>query len=313
MSDGNWKLRPVTIVVAVIAVMLLAAREQGVVPASELVVTPGPSEVTYQEAKPNSDYTSDDPDLRAQESMAAAAWVASFVSLFALAGLALTVHFAREAWKAATRSADADNEALELTRTQLSEARAAAEEQSARMERQVGAMRDAARANSHVASETARIGEAQVRAYLSCVGGEFCASEDRLVVRPEFRNVGQSPAQNIRILKLGLIQRDPDSPDIEPNLISDLWFKTSLHEDIFIDDIAPGAADNGCTEYEITKSMLQTPALVWGPIGDILWCVEGEIEWYDVFEKRQTLPFTLFFDDETTDTDWFCGKLNTRD
>lgn len=268
MSDRDRLIHPVTGCLIAIALMLFFAREQGVVPASELVVTPGPSEVTQEVTQTHSDKPStEEKDLEAQQSMASAAWFTTYaawgtaiISFLALIGLSLTVYYARKA--------------------------------------------------TH---ETRRIGRAQVRAYLSCIGGKFCASEDRLVVRPEFRNVGQSPAQNIRIVKLELVQREPDSPDILPNLISDLWFKTSMHENIFIEDIAPGAADNGCTEYEITEAMLEKPALVWGPIGDILWHVEGEIEWFDVFSHRQTLPFILYFDDETTDTDWFCGKLNPRD
>ena len=81
--------------------MLLFAREQSVVPANELVVTPGPSEVTYQVPQSQSEYTNEEADLRAQESMAAAAWFASIVSGLALVGLGLTVFYARKAWVAA--------------------------------------------------------------------------------------------------------------------------------------------------------------------------------------------------------------------
>lgn len=135
MPDGNWKLRPVTIVLTTIAIMLLAAREQHVVPTSDLPFVPPPSEVAYQEAQPSSEQTQEQADLEAQQSMASAAWATTYatwiavgISFCALIGLIATVVYARYAWKAAADSAKADNDALELTRTQLRESREAAAE-----------------------------------------------------------------------------------------------------------------------------------------------------------------------------------------
>ncbi len=64
-------------------------------------------------------------DLQAQQSMALAAWSAVGVSAFGLIGLFFTVRYALFAWRSAEKSADADNKALELARTQLDEARQA--------------------------------------------------------------------------------------------------------------------------------------------------------------------------------------------
>lgn len=114
-------------------------------------------------------------DLEAQRDMARAAYSAVWVSVVALIGLALTVHFARKAWLASAASAEADNKALELARTQLKEARESA-------------------------IEAQRVGEAQVRAYLTFEKPSFKISSDlRLLF--DIHNTGQSPARFIRCEK----------------------------------------------------------------------------------------------------------------
>ena len=111
-----------------------------------------------------------DPDLRSQERMADAAWAAVYSSLFLIG---LTIHFARMAWLAAKESAAADNAALELTRTQLSEARLAASEQADQMNRQVWATQDTARAAQRHAMITQDVAARQSRCYIEPIGGTF--------------------------------------------------------------------------------------------------------------------------------------------
>lgn len=56
------------------------------------------------------------------------------------------------------------------------------------------ATRDAVRAADDAVTETRRIGEAQVRAYLSCEGGSYRVAPDSLTCTIKLRNHGQSPA-----------------------------------------------------------------------------------------------------------------------
>ncbi|MBY9067773.1 hypothetical protein K1X12_12750 [Hyphomonas sp. WL0036] len=82
------------------------------------------TDLSQQIANNGAQQTEQSADLKAQQSMALAAWAAVGVSVCGLVGLFFTVRYALFAWKAAEKSANADNEALILTRTQLDEARA---------------------------------------------------------------------------------------------------------------------------------------------------------------------------------------------
>ena len=139
-------------------------------PAVSLTGPRGTSEEPTAEARKEA---REEADLRAQQGMVLAAWVAVFISGAALFGLGLTVFYARNAWLAAKASADSDNEALELTRTQLSEARLAAEEQAAHMNRQVWAMQDMATASQRHARVTQDVAARQSRCYIEPTGGKF--------------------------------------------------------------------------------------------------------------------------------------------
>lgn len=59
--------------------------------------------------------------------------------------------------------------------------------------------RDAAVAARDAVTETRRIGEAQVRAYLSCASARFDINEVWVVAVPVIKNLGQSPAIDVQI------------------------------------------------------------------------------------------------------------------
>ncbi|MEL7058253.1 MAG: hypothetical protein AAGL09_18120 [Pseudomonadota bacterium] len=124
-----------------------------------------PKQIAEQVSEPEAASSYQDASLRTQQSIVFATWAAVVVSSFALIGLGLTVHFARQAWKATDASAKADNEALKLTRIQLEEAR--------------------------------KIGSAQVTAYLSISNFGIVLPEsyfEPLLVQIVVSNSGQTPA-----------------------------------------------------------------------------------------------------------------------
>lgn len=189
MSEGDRLFHPVTGSLAAIFLMLLAAAlvghanryhgnhsnsgNQSAHQAQSPMAPSGPSGPSEQPSAEERREAREEADLAAQYRMARAAENAVYISAFALLGLALTVHFARKAWLAAQASAKADNEALELTRTQLNESREAAAEQADHMNRQVWAMQDTARASQQHARITRDVAARQSRCYIEPTGGKF--------------------------------------------------------------------------------------------------------------------------------------------
>lgn len=80
-------------------------------PASVGMISPN-MDVSQEPAQSSQQQAYDEADLQAQQSMALAAWFAVAVSGTGLVGLLFTVRYALFAWKAAQKSADADEAAL---------------------------------------------------------------------------------------------------------------------------------------------------------------------------------------------------------
>lgn len=148
-------------------------------------------------------------DVAAQLRMAAAAENAVYVSFLALFGLAATIFYARRAWEAARDSAKADNEALKLTRTQLTEARASADIQADRSRQQLDAMRDSAKAAWANAEATRQVSEKQARAYVHSINAEIIVwpvynalsgEPNDFVCSLKIENVGQTIAKRVEVL-----------------------------------------------------------------------------------------------------------------
>jgi hypothetical protein len=150
--------------------------------------------------------------------MANAAWAGVWVSFFALLGLSLTVYFACLAWLAAERSAKADEEALETTKTQLKESREAAitererveaeaEVQKDRFDRQIAEAKRSADAARDSADNASFIGRNQSRAYVHVSEARIDYTETKTLLSTndflpalylKLENVGATPTKSVR-------------------------------------------------------------------------------------------------------------------
>lgn len=179
MSKRDKLLHPVTGSLAAVALLLLTAGLVGHAKRHHSGVPIQPkTHVAPESTKSNSENTYKSADLKAQESMATAAWVAVGISGLGLLGLFFTVRYALFAWRSSERSAIADEKALELTRKQLDEAREDAEIQLSKLERQVSAMQDTARASQRHAMITEDVAARQSRCYIEPIGGVFKKSQN---------------------------------------------------------------------------------------------------------------------------------------
>ncbi len=137
-----------------------------------------------------------------------------------------------------------------------------------------------------VTEETRRIGEAQTRAYLTVFEGEYKAQEvDRtnFSIKIVLRNTGSSPAKNIVVTGTLYVSKvDQEGASARPFIIS--------IEPLYINEI--GARDDrkhtilfeGSTSMIIHQIAFRNSQLVF----------RGEVEYVDVFDESETLPFALF-------------------
>jgi hypothetical protein len=158
----------------------IAAKSQGVphpaaaVIQSDVKLPTGAHKPPDTKPNPSPEQQQATDNLKAQQDMASASarmvYVAGLEALITLAGVILvgfTLYHTREAAKAARdavgeakRAADAANTSIDVTR---------------------------------------EIGQAQVRAYLTCEGATFSIEDDWMLCQPVIRNYGQSPASNVKI------------------------------------------------------------------------------------------------------------------
>lgn len=218
MSKGNWRdwvaagLAAFLILVPLFAGLEQETKAQGDEQGSResaYGVSPSSACAVYDTVEEVTTCQREEADLRAQRSMGNATWFAVWISGIALLGLGATVHFARKAWLAAKVSADADNAALELTRTQLAEARTEAEEQSRRARRQLVAMEESAKAAWANVTATQQISEKRARAYVHSIGASIknwpvrnalAPDEKDLFFSLQVENFGQTIAKRINIV-----------------------------------------------------------------------------------------------------------------
>ncbi len=138
----------------------------------------------------------------------------------------------------------------------------------------LAATRHAANAAGDAVRETRRIGEAQVRAYISCESATYAVMDIGVTIWPIFRNTGQSPARNINI-EASLTGYVPQR------------YETDL-ESGSAPPIPGGQTDNGMITFFFLKPAINA-ALFKNP--DIR--VSGVVSWDDVFGKTDTIAFTL--------------------
>lgn len=134
--------------------------------------------------------------------------------------------------------------------------------------------------------ETRRIGEAQVRAYLTCVGGSYRIGQQLCVAHITLKNFGQSPARRATIrASLGTFDSDAaDGGDFiySPQKLVNFYEIPASAEDKshIIFQVNFG--------YEICSDMVE---------GGRLLFVACVLDWDDVFDKSQIIEFFLVADD----------------
>lgn len=125
---------------------------------------------------------------------------------------------------------------------------------------------------------TREIGEAQVRAYLTTQDSKFSVGATYFDCYPTFRNSGQSPARNITVRATGFV--------LDGNIT-----KTHRLARMATDcnPIVAGGLGNGRLEFsgggKVPNGVLLSD--------NAFFIVDGDVEWEDVFGKKQTLNFTL--------------------
>lgn len=134
--------------------------------------------------------------------------------------------------------------------------------------------------------ETRRIGEAQVRAYLTCTGGAYRIGQQLCVVHITLKNFGQSPARKATIrASLGTFDYDAaDGGD----------FLYSPQKLVNFYEIPASAEDTGHIIFQVNFGYEICSDVVEG--GRLLF-VACVLDWDDVFDKNQIIEFFLVADD----------------
>jgi len=163
---------------------------------------------------------------------------------------------------------------------------------------------------------TQEIGQKQVRAYLSSAGGEFCVhskqdddgiTKHTLVVRPLFKNSGQSPALSLRSVHFDVTISASDSSARSVHLTH----KSGLLA--FTDDIAPGETENACEEFEIQAGAEFDISEFWQELitEKIEITATLLIDYFDVFDFSHRRRFVLSFIPSETLGE-ICGSLSKK-
>lgn len=146
--------------------------------------------------------------LAAEHAVQLGIWQTAF-NFFGLIGLFFTVVYAKRAWEAASSSAKADNEALELTREALKEQREGAAEQAQMTLRQIAASEQlavAARRQAEVARK-AYIAADRPWIGIKVIHGAVDIRPDIVVVTltTRYTNIGKGPALHVQpeVIALG--------------------------------------------------------------------------------------------------------------
>lgn len=172
--------------------------------------------------------------------------------------------------------------------------------------------RRAVDAAESTARETSRIGQAQVRAYLTCAGGTFITRRDMISLCIRLVNFGQSPAKSCKIVAVLSALRSAEMPKNPLGINS---FRTPLNSAGEI--IAVPTGTEGAVTYLLKLSMGESRDDIFSAMHELRWnfFADCQIEWIDVFDEVQSLNFylTLHGDDDFKEVDGVTlrtGKLN---
>jgi hypothetical protein len=146
----------------------------------------------------------------------------------------------------------------------------------------------ATEAANRTVAETTRIGEAQVRAYLTCIGGTFSANANYLAVQFKIRNTGQSPATHC-LIRYRPMWYSPETGEV---------YLMERTVDIF--SVGAGRDEEAGNLHTIRDSDLTSQMAVSFRDDDMIVNARCVMEWVDVFGQRQTLPFYIHEIGEST-------------
>jgi hypothetical protein len=124
-------------------------------------------------------------------------------------------------------------------------------------------------------SETRRIGQAQVRSYLSSEESKYVIEGGSVWCWPMFKNNGQSPASSVSAIA-------------RLTVIGEGYVHRTGYEATTITTIPSGHAGNGMFAFAAIPAK-DLERLMEGQS----FSVEGHFKWHDVFGKAETCPFTL--------------------
>jgi hypothetical protein len=150
------------------------------------------------------------------------------------------------------------------------------------------------------ANEIARdTGQAQVRAYLSCLDATFEINLSSFQLRPRIANKGQSPANNISI--------DASVQTQSPEGIGFLWSKTTIGHCEFISADREGTGFvlwlHGDFKSDVFDKLLNPEGRAYQ------FSIKGRIEWDDVFEQRYCTDFFLDKDELVFDNRQYDSRM----
>jgi len=137
---------------------------------------------------------------------------------------------------------------------------------------------------------TRRIGEAQVRAYLSCTGATYNIAEQICAAEITIKNFGQSPARRATV-KARAATLNLENPEGDPYIFS---------------------PEKSMEFFEIPASCEDTRTILFlltfgaGVCAEIvedarLFHIDCVLEWVDVFDETQVIKFYLFADEGTNE------------
>ncbi len=135
--------------------------------------------------------------------------------------------------------------------------------------------------------ETRRIGQAQVRAYLTCDGGSLRIGSDEIAVTCNLRNTGQSPTSVIKI-------------EGDFHIVVD--GQVYVIESTFIDDNGPSIAaqSTGDGWLWFSPEVLPPNTFAIQNIRKRTVIIHAAAKWIDVFGDEQTVTFNL----RARESDW---------
>ncbi len=153
----------------------------------------------------------------------------------------------------------------------------------------VGAAIDATNVTKNAAVEQQLIGEAQVRSYLTCLGGHFEFDDTNLFVYPVFKNTGQSPTSKIEIsanifFTYWLPSDSGDTPQFNTSRVNAI-------EGTGCAAIPSGSESEGFIMWyyeafeKIAFDLLKD--------GRTTMYIQGKARWKDVFDKDCSIDFNL--------------------